>query len=249
VAASALAMAVGDPRPLLERVDRDRLDRILERPRTRPALEITLAEPTTQVAAPSAGGVAVATTAAAIGGDGSVGGARTVTGRVQRFGDSVDTDAIIPGEFCHLTDLAALGDKCFHYVRPDFVRQAREGATIVVAGEGWGSGSSREQAVWALQGAGIQLVIAKSYGFIHKRNLVNEALPHLVLQDPAFYEVATEGCELEVDLATGRVREMSSGREFQAETPTPIIQALQAEGGLVPATQRHGQAVFAALSA
>jgi aconitate hydratase/homoaconitate hydratase len=168
---------------------------------------------------------------------------------VQRFGDSVDTDAIIPGEFCHLTDLQALGEKCFYYVRPEFRERAREGATIVVAGEGWGSGSSREMAVWALQGAGIQAIIAKSYAFIHKRNLVNEALPYLVVNDPAFYELAEEGRELEVDLASGTVRDVASGQTFQAQVATPMIQALQAAGGLVPAVQRHGKDVFSALSA
>jgi 3-isopropylmalate dehydratase small subunit len=84
--------------------------------------------------------------------------------------------------------------------------------------------------------------------FIHKRNLVNEALPYLVVKDPEFYGIAVEGSELEIDLANGRVRELASGREFQAQVATPMIQALQAEGGLVAAVQRHGTDVFAALS-
>jgi aconitate hydratase/homoaconitate hydratase len=237
VAASALDMRVTDPRPLLERVDRDRLDAILQRRRTRPATEITIAEPTIELAEQHAG----QHTAASAGG--------IVCGKVQRFGDSVDTDAIIPGEFCHLTDFAALGDKCFYYVRPEFRERAKQGATIVVAGEGWGSGSSREMAVWALLGAGITAIIAKSYAFIHKRNLVNEALPYLVVKDPEFYALTGEGAQLKVDLATGRVRDVASGREFQAQVATPMIQALTAEGGLVAAVQRHGKDVFSALTA
>jgi 3-isopropylmalate dehydratase small subunit len=192
VAASALGMRVTDPRPLLEQVDRDRLDAILQRRRLRTLPEISIGEPRIEVGEHHAGERAAA------------GRSGVVRGKVQRFGDSVDTDAIIPGEFCHLTDFAALGDKCFYYVRPEFHERAKNGATIVVAGEGWGSGSSREMAVWALLGAGIQAIIAKSYAFIHKRNLVNEALPYLVVKDPAFYEIAGEGAELEVDLASGR---------------------------------------------
>lgn len=238
VAASALDMIVADPRPLLARVDRDRLDGILRRRPSRAAYEITISEPELRVV-PQRGGARPA---------GGTGGA-VVRGRVQRFGDAVDTDAIIPGEFCHLTDLAALGEKCFHYVRPEFHARARAGATIVVAEEGWGSGSSREHAVWALQGAGIQAIIARSYAFIHKRNLINEALPYLIVTDPAFYELAGEGAELEVDLASGVVREVASGAEFQAQVATPMIQALTAAGGLVPAIQRHGKEVFAALGA
>jgi aconitate hydratase/homoaconitate hydratase len=237
VAASAFSMRVSDPRPLLDRIDRDRLDTILQRQRNAPPVEITVTQPEIEVAASRAGTER----------QGAAGG--VIHARVQRFGDSVDTDAIIPGEFCHLTDLTALGEKAFYYVRPEFRQRAKDGATIVVAGEGWGSGSSREMAVWALQGIGIQAVIAKSFAFIHKRNLVNEALPYLVIRDGAFYDLATEGAELAVDLASGVVRDVASGREFHAQTPTPMIQALTAEGGLVQAIQTHGKDVFAALTA
>jgi aconitate hydratase/homoaconitate hydratase len=167
-------------------------------------------------------------------------------GAVQRFGDHVDTDAIIPGQFCHLTKLEELGAKCFHFVRPDFAQQVHAGRNIIVAGEAWGSGSSREQAVWALQGAGVRAVLAKSFAFIHKRNLVNEALPYLVIQDDAFYAAANEGAEVEIDLARGRVR--IGGREFTAQSGSAIVRALQREGGLVPAIQHHGPRVLEQLA-
>jgi 3-isopropylmalate dehydratase small subunit len=118
---------------------------------------------------------------------------------------------------------------------------------VVVAGEGWGSGSSREQAVLALKGAGVEAIIARSYAFIHKRNLVNEALPFLVVQDERFYELAKDGEEIEVDLSRGQVR--VSGEAFRAEEPSKIIQALVGEGGIVPAIQHHGTAVFEKLTA
>jgi aconitate hydratase/homoaconitate hydratase len=118
---------------------------------------------------------------------------------------------------------------------------------VIVAGKGWGSGSSREQAVLALKGAGIQAIVAQSYAFIHKRNLVNEALPFLLVDDPAFYELAQEGAEIEVDLARGRV--VVGGRTFTAAEPSRIIQALASAGGIVPAIQRHGTEVFDKLTA
>ena len=170
-------------------------------------------------------------------------------GRVQRFGDNVDTDAIIPGQFCHLTELTDLGDKAFHFVRPEFGARVREGRTIIVADEGWGSGSSREQAVWALQGAGIAAVIAKSFAFIHKRNLVNEALPYLVVADAEFYALAAEDAALEIDLAAGTVRHVESGRSFAARGGSPMILALQREGGLVSAIKHHGPSVFSDIAA
>ena len=237
VAASALDMRLTDPRALLQRVDRDRLAAILQRKDTRAAPKITTADPQ----------MAIEQRAAAEERAESAGS--IVRGKVQRFGDAVDTDAIIPGEFCHLTSTEALGDKAFYYVRPEFRERARAGANIIVAGEGWGSGSSREMAVWALQGVGIQVIIAKSYAFIHKRNLVNEALPFLTIHDPAFYALAGEGAELEVDLKSGIVRDLATGQSFQAEGVTPMVRALQAEGGLVPAVQRHGAEVFSVLTA
>ncbi|MDE3229743.1 MAG: 3-isopropylmalate dehydratase, partial [Chloroflexota bacterium] len=216
VAASALDMRLTDPRALLARVDRDRLATILQRKRGGVMPEITTAEPAMQVES------------AAAHGDHAAGEGAVVRARVQRFGDAVDTDAIIPGEFCHLTSTEALGEKAFYYVRPKFRERARSGATIIVAEEGWGSGSSREMAVWALQGVGIQAIIAKSYAFIHKRNLVNEALPFLTISDPAFYALVGEGAELEVDLSSGVVRDVASGQSFQAQGMTPMAQALQA---------------------
>jgi 3-isopropylmalate dehydratase small subunit len=237
VASSALDMRLTDPRPFLERIDRDRLATILQRSDRRPAPEIAISEPAVTVALP-APKVANASSEA-----------RVIKSKVQRFSDSVDTDAIIPGEFCHLNSTEALGEKVFYYVRPEFRERARNGATIVVAGEGWGSGSSREQAVWALQGAGVQVIIARSYAFIHKRNLVNEALPFLIIHDPRFYELAEEGVELEVNLESSVVRLIPSGEEFHAESMTSMVRALQAEGGLVPAVQRHGSNVFSELTA
>ncbi len=236
VAASSVEMKIADPRPYLAAIDQDRYEKLLFRDSRRALPEIRVSEPTIEVVA----------AAAASDKSGGVQG-RQVEGRVQRFGDSVDTDAIIPGAFCHLTQLEELGRKAFHYVRPEFYARAKEGRTIIVAGEGWGSGSSREQAVWALIGAGINAVIARSYAFIHKRNLVNEALSYLVVKDETFYALATEDAEVTIDFKAGTVS--VAGKSFTAETPSAIVQALAREGGLVPAIKRHGKQVFEALSA
>ncbi|MFO0573362.1 MAG: aconitase family protein [Polyangia bacterium] len=246
VAASALGMQLRDPRPLLARIDRDRALRLLRRhdevhvPELRSQEKID--EPAITLSPASERGAQP--------GSGAGSGAATSTklyGSVQRFGDHVDTDAIIPGQFCHLTDLKELGDHCFEFVRPGFPARSRGGANLVVAGEAWGSGSSREQAVWALRGAGVKAVIAKSYAFIHKRNLVNEALPYLVVDDPAFYELVAEDDALEVDLL-GEVLHVKSGRRFAAKSATPLLRALQQEGGLVSAIRNHGAQVFTALT-
>jgi aconitate hydratase/homoaconitate hydratase len=267
VAASSVDMRITDPRPWLERIDRERYARLLFRDRTPRIPEVPVREPEVEgtlippamAPAPSVGGAAgqppvEGTFLPPDPAPGRTRGegaeeSRVIRARVQRFGDHVDTDAIIPGEFCHLTDSAALGAHCFAHVRPGFAALAREGRTLVVAGEGWGTGSSREQAVWALQGAGIQVVIARSFAFIHRRNLVNEAVPHLVLTDPDFHAAVQEGDALEVDLARATVTLVSSGRRFAAAPVSPLVRALQSEGGLVPAIRRLGRHVFEVLPA
>jgi 3-isopropylmalate dehydratase small subunit len=233
VAASAVDLKLTDPRALLASVDPARFDRLLHRDRSKPMPAYAVREPTIEVEPPAQGHAAAAQASA-----------RVLRARVQRFGDHVDTDAIIPGQFCHLTVLSEVGAKAFAFVRPEFPARAAAGRTFVVAGEAWGSGSSREHAVWALLGAGITCVIAKSYAFIHKRNLVNEALPYLVVKDEAFYTLAEEDAELSVDLAKGTVTHVASGTVFQAEQPSAIVQALQREGGLVPAIKHHRKQVF-----
>jgi aconitate hydratase/homoaconitate hydratase len=239
VAASALTMSATDPRPLFSAAVREKFDRILERGERTP-LTIHLSEP--DVTQSGVIGEAPVVPAVAGGEEAST----MLRARVQRFGDAVDTDAIIPGEFCHLTKVEDLGARCFHFVRPEFVERCRNGQSVVVAGEGWGSGSSREQAVWALQGAGVRAVIAKSFAFIHKRNLVNEALPYLIVSDEDFYKVAVEGADVDIDFAAGAVR--VGGEVFAAHGATPMIRALAQAGGLVPAIQKHGEGVFTTLA-
>ena len=142
-----------------------------------------------------------------------------VRGKVQRFGDMVDTDAIIPAQMmgCSPADMVKhggradmtedefLGEKCFAYVRPEFVARVRAGASVVVGGEGFGCGSSREEAVKALKFAGAQAVVAKSFAFIYARNQPNMSLLGVVVKDEAFYALAAEGADVEVDVGARTV--------------------------------------------
>jgi aconitate hydratase/homoaconitate hydratase len=236
VAASSLSMEITDPRPFLARIDQDRFARILRRGSLGTPAQINLAEPEFRVERSGAQNITPQPT-------GPV--ASVVRGTVQRFGDAVDTDAIIPGQFCNIRSVEETGQHCFQFVRPEFVGRVRDGATIVVAGAGWGTGSSREHAAWALLGAGVRVIIARSYAYIHRRNLVNEGLPHLVVEDAAFYDLIHEGAALEVDLSTETIRDLATGQTFQAKDASPLVRSMQAEGGLVTAVQRHGARVFA----
>jgi aconitate hydratase/homoaconitate hydratase len=149
---------------------------------------------------------------------------------------------MIPGEFCHLTEPDEIGKVAFRYVRPYFVERIARGEDILVAGEGWGSGSSREHAVWALKYAGAKAVIAKSFAFIHKRNLVNEAVPFFIVTDAGFHEAIEDGASISMSPESGIVR--LHKREYRAEPVSRIALEIQSVGGIVPAVQRHGKDTF-----
>jgi len=233
VAASALEMRVADPRPLLEEIARDEFEKLL--PPASTLAPLVRSEPTVAIAA---AGVAT-----------SRGGSEparqdvvSIAGRAQLFGDHVDTDAIIPGEFCHLTASDEIGRAAFHYVRPDFGERVSRDESILVAGEGWGSGSSREHAVWALKYAGVKAVLAKSFAYIHKRNLVNEAMPFFVVSDAGFHSAIEDGSPLEIRPATGCV--VTGGKEYPIEAVSAIAREIQSRGGIVAAVQAHGSETF-----
>ena len=130
------------------------------------------------------------------------------------FADAVDTDAIIPAQMmgCSPADMVKhggradmgedefLGLKAFAYVRPEFSSLVAAGQTVVVAGAGFGCGSSREEAVRALKASGVQAVIAKSFAFIYARNQPNMHLLGVLVADEGFYERAVEGAEVEVNV-------------------------------------------------
>jgi 3-isopropylmalate dehydratase small subunit len=101
--------------------------------------------------------------------------------------------------------------------------------------------------VWALRGAGIRVIIAKSYAFTHKRNLINEGFPFLVVCEEAFYRIAEDGRELEIDLGRDSVRDVVTGQLFRAEPTPAIARNLRVADGLVAAIRRCGSNVLSTL--
>ncbi|KIX93949.1 uncharacterized protein Z520_10286 [Fonsecaea multimorphosa CBS 102226] len=169
----------------------------------------------------------------------------SIRGRVQRFGDNVDTDSIIPTDKCHshLTqEEVARGAFC--YTRPEFYDRAQAGASIVVAEKSFGCGSSREQAPKALMWAGIQAVIAKSYAFIYQRNQVNNGLMGIKLQDDDFYQLAQEGEEVVIDVKNRQIHCGGRTWDFRLDR---IQEQLLAEGGLISTYERYGPSLFSKL--
>ncbi|KAI0534515.1 hypothetical protein GGR58DRAFT_482485 [Xylaria digitata] len=171
----------------------------------------------------------------------------TVKGKVMRLGDFIDTDAIIPTSFLHLCETdEEFGSHCMEYFMPEFRDLAQNhGHSVIVAGKGFGVGSSRDVAVNALKGCGIKCVIAESFAFIYARNQPNIGI--LGIRVPrgndgkSLYDIAQMGSEIEVDMATSVIR--CGGSEFHFELSAMEKQLIQV-GGIKKAFERFGKGLF-----
>jgi homoaconitate hydratase len=143
-----------------------------------------------------------------------------------------------------------LGTHCFQYVRPEFREKASQGFNIVVAGAGFGSGSSREEAPRALLGCGIQAVVAKSYAYIYGRNQPNMALLGVIVKDEGFYNLAKEGSLVTLHLAE---RMISVSDNEGKDTPvvfsfelSRMEEAMIQGGGVTELYRSYGPSLFRA---
>ena len=159
-----------------------------------------------------------------------------IKGKSHKFGDNIDTDAIIPATLANISDPAVLGKHCMENIDPGFVKRIKPG-DIIIAGNNFGCGSSREIAPWAVKGAGIVCVIAKSFARIFFRNAINIALP--VLECPAAVEGSAENDLLEIDLSRGEIRNLTQKVVFQAVPYPDFINGLISAGGLVEYARRR----------
>jgi len=150
-------------------------------------------------------------------------------GRVWKYGANINTDVIIPGRYCHLTDPKELAKYCMADLDTEFVRKIAPG-DIIVAGPNFGCGSSREVAPLSIKAAGIGAVIAPSFARIFYRNAINIGFP-IFESAPAFDEIE-EGDEVEIDPAGGTIRDLTTGREYQAAPFADFLQSIMNRGGL-----------------
>jgi 3-isopropylmalate/(R)-2-methylmalate dehydratase small subunit len=153
-----------------------------------------------------------------------------VRGKVWKFGDDVDTDAIIPARYLNTSDPEELARHCMEDADETFAEQVQPGA-IIVAGKNFGCGSSREHAPLAIKAVGVSCVIAAGFARIFYRNAFNIGLP--ILESPEAAQTSRPGDELEVDLDTGEIRNETQDKVFTAQPIPPFMQELIREGGLM----------------
>lgn len=151
-------------------------------------------------------------------------------GRAWRYGDNVDTDVIIPARYLMTSDESVLASHALEDLDPSFAAGVRHG-DVVVAGENFGCGSSREHAATCLKAAGVSGVVASSFARIFFRNAINTGLPIAV--SPEAVADTDHGDEVVVDLEAGTVLNVTKGRAYPTEPLPEFVMAIVRAGGLV----------------
>ena len=150
-------------------------------------------------------------------------------GKVWKFGDNIDTDIIIAARYLNTSDEKILATHIMEDADPEFSKKILAG-DIIVAGENFGCGSSREHAPLALKAAGIGAVVAKSFARIFYRNSFNTGLLILEINDT---EQISQGGELKIDLDAGMIKNLTDGKEYKFSPIPPFMQELLKSGGLI----------------
>ena len=154
-----------------------------------------------------------------------------MTGQVIRYGDNVDTDVIIPARYLNTTDHQELAAHCMEDLDPSFVSRVKPG-DIIVAGENFGCGSSREHAPVAIKASGIACVVAKSFARIFYRNAINIGLSIVECDADA-----DDGDRLAVDFEQGRIENLTKGTGQAFSAFPSFLQTLLESGGLLNAVR------------
>ena len=153
-----------------------------------------------------------------------------IHGYAWTFGKNIDTDAIIPARHCNTADPRELALHCMEDADADFVRKMKRG-DIIIADSNFGCGSSREVAPLTIKAAGVSAVVAKSFARIFFRNSINIGLP--ILECPQAVDGISEGDEIEVEPAAGVIRNLTTGKQYQAAPFPEFLRRIIDVGGLL----------------
>lgn len=153
-----------------------------------------------------------------------------IRGRAWKYGNNVDTDVIIPARYLNSSSGRELAAHCMEDIDPGFAGSVKPG-DIIVAGENFGCGSSREHAAIAIKQSGIACVIATSFARIFYRNAINIGLPILESEDAAIQ--TKKGDELEITIGAGLINNLSNGRSYEAVPYPEFMLEIINSGGLV----------------
>jgi len=157
-------------------------------------------------------------------------------GKVHKYGANIDTDAIIPARYLNLSEPDELARYCMEDIDPEFITRVKPG-DIIVATTNFGCGSSREHAPLAIKASGISCVIAKSFARIFFRNAINIGMPLLECEEAVDNIEASN--EVEIDLSTGKIKNLTNGKEFTAKPYPDFMAELISAGALIEHTKQR----------
>jgi 3-isopropylmalate/(R)-2-methylmalate dehydratase small subunit len=160
-------------------------------------------------------------------------------GKVHKFGDDINTDVIIPARYLHSSDPLELAKHAMEDADPEFINKMQPG-DFIVAGKNFGCGSSREHAPIALKAAGIAAVIAGSFARIFFRNAFNMGLA--IFECPEAAAEIQDGQEISVDMDSGVITDLATGKKYPSQAIPPFMQELLADGGLMAFVKKHLEA-------
>lgn len=152
-----------------------------------------------------------------------------IKGKTHKFGDDINTDDIIAAKYLVSTDAKELGKHCMETIDPKF-SQAVSPGDIIVAGNNFGCGSSREHAPLAIKGCGVSAVVAKSFAAIFFRNAINIGLPFLESSDA---DKIKTGDIIEIDLESGMIKNITQKQDYKTQAFPEFLQDIVGEGGLM----------------
>jgi len=158
-----------------------------------------------------------------------------ITGKVWNFGDNIDTDLIIAARYLNSSDPKHLAKFVMEDADPEFAKKVQSG-DIIVAGENFGCGSSREHAPIALKAAGVAAIVAPSFARIFYRNAFNMGLP--IFELPESCEIK-EGETIKIDLDSGEIHNITTNTTYKFIPIPPFMQELLASGGLMNYAQKE----------
>jgi len=151
-------------------------------------------------------------------------------GKVFKYKDNVDTDVIIPARYLNTSDPKELAAHCMEDIDPDFVKNVKAG-DIIVAGNNFGCGSSREHAPLAIKTAGVSCVIANTFARIFYRNAINIGLA--IIECPEAVANINAGDDVTVDFDSGTITNNTTGKTFKTNPFPDFIKKIIDEGGLL----------------
>lgn len=156
-------------------------------------------------------------------------------GKSIKYGDNVDTDVIIPARYLNTIDKKELASHCMEDIDKEFKNKVQNG-DIMVAGNNFGCGSSREHAPIAIKESGISVVIAKSFARIFYRNSINIGLA--IVECPEAVDGISDGDKVEADLDAGVIYNKTTGKSFKTQPFPAFIQKIIENGGLVASVKK-----------